>query len=92
MKVRVSERELHLNTVEVLRRVEAGEPLTVTVNGRPVADLVPRSAIGVRSPRGRRTVVSIGGDPELRDQPSDAVDVDTGEVFTRAGAVWKRYE
>jgi prevent-host-death family protein len=35
-------RDLRNNTSEVLRRVEAGEELTVTVSGRPVADLVPR--------------------------------------------------
>ena len=34
-------RELRNNVSDVLRRVEAGEQLTVTVNGRPVARLVP---------------------------------------------------
>lgn len=34
-------RELRNNTSEVLRRVEDGEELEVTVNGRPVARLVP---------------------------------------------------
>ena len=34
-------RELSNHTSEVLRRVEAGERLTVTVSGRPVAELVP---------------------------------------------------
>ncbi len=34
-------RELRNNTSEVLRRVENGEELDVTVNGRPVARLVP---------------------------------------------------
>jgi prevent-host-death family protein len=43
-------RELRNQTSRVLRRVEAGERLTVTVAGRPVADLIPHS--------GRRTFVS----------------------------------
>ena len=43
-------RELRNDISRVLRRVEAGERLTVTVDGRPVADLVPHS--------GRRTFVS----------------------------------
>lgn len=34
-------RELRNHTSEVLRRVEDGESLTVTVSGRPVAQLVP---------------------------------------------------
>ena len=34
-------RELRNDVSKVLRRVEAGERLRVTVNGRPVAELVP---------------------------------------------------
>jgi prevent-host-death family protein len=37
----VALRDLRNKTSEVLRRVEAGEELTVTVNGRGVAQLVP---------------------------------------------------
>jgi prevent-host-death family protein len=37
----VPSRELRNDTSGVLRRVEAGERVTVTVNGRPVAELVP---------------------------------------------------
>jgi prevent-host-death family protein len=36
-------RELRNHVSEVLRRVEAGEELLVTVSGRPVATLVPIS-------------------------------------------------
>lgn len=39
---RIPVRELRNQTSEVLRRVEAGETLEVTVNNRPVALLVPR--------------------------------------------------
>jgi prevent-host-death family protein len=34
-------RELRQNASELLRRVEAGEELTITVAGRPAARLVP---------------------------------------------------
>jgi prevent-host-death family protein len=34
-------RELRNHVSEVLRRVQAGERLVVTVSGRPVAELVP---------------------------------------------------
>ncbi len=37
----VPSRELRNQVSAVLRRVEAGERLRVTVNGRPVAELVP---------------------------------------------------
>lgn len=39
----VPARELRNDVSAVLRRVEAGEHLRVTVSGRPVADLVPLS-------------------------------------------------
>ena len=37
----VSSRELRNHTAELLRRVEGGERLTINVNRRPVAELVP---------------------------------------------------
>lgn len=38
----ISQRELRNDNAEIVRRVEAGESFTVTRNGRPVAELVPR--------------------------------------------------
>lgn len=37
----VASRELRNHTRAVLERVEAGEEVTITVDGRPVANLVP---------------------------------------------------
>jgi prevent-host-death family protein len=37
----VSSRDLRNRTAEVLRRVEAGERVRISVNRRPVAELVP---------------------------------------------------
>lgn len=37
----VPQKELRNNVAEVLRRAEAGEDLTITVSGRPVAHLGP---------------------------------------------------
>ncbi len=37
----IPQRELRNNVARVLRQVEAGERLRITVDGRPVADLVP---------------------------------------------------
>jgi prevent-host-death family protein len=41
MATDVPQRELRNNTAALLRRVEAGERLRVTVHGHPVAELVP---------------------------------------------------
>jgi prevent-host-death family protein len=38
---RIPQKELRNNVSEVLRRAEAGEELTITVAGRPVAQLGP---------------------------------------------------
>lgn len=37
----IAQRELRNRTAEVLREVEAGATVRITVNGRPVADLGP---------------------------------------------------
>ena len=42
--VEVATRELRNDTAGVLRRVEAGETVVITVRGKPVADLVPHRA------------------------------------------------
>jgi prevent-host-death family protein len=41
MSETVASRDLRNDTAGVLRRVEAGERVTITQNGRPVAELVP---------------------------------------------------
>jgi prevent-host-death family protein len=40
----VPSRELRNNTAAVLRRVQAGEEITITVRGKPVAEVVPLGA------------------------------------------------
>ena len=37
----IPQRELRNNAGDVLRRAEAGERITVTINGRPVAEVGP---------------------------------------------------
>ncbi len=41
MATEIPQRELRNRTAELLRRVEAGERLRITVHGHPVADLGP---------------------------------------------------
>lgn len=77
----IPQRELRNDTAGVLRRVEAGETVRITSNGRPVADLVPveRAATYVAL---AELVGHIGGvlrvddrlDNELRELDSDARD------------------
>lgn len=68
--VEVATRELRNDTAGVLRRVEAGETVTITVRGKPVADLVPHRAEGPRW-LGPDEVVDLlskySADPGLRD-------------------------
>jgi prevent-host-death family protein len=41
MNVEVASRELRNDTAGLLRRVEAGETIVITLRGKPVANLVP---------------------------------------------------
>jgi prevent-host-death family protein len=42
----VATRELRNDTAGVLRRVRAGEKIVITVNGKPVAQLIPLPSTG----------------------------------------------
>ncbi len=46
----VSVRELRNHTARVIAAVVSGEPVVLTVHGRPVADIVPRVARSERRP------------------------------------------
>jgi prevent-host-death family protein len=50
---RIPQRELRNNVSAVLRRAEQGERFTVTVDGRPVAELGPLSSARRASPPDR---------------------------------------
>jgi prevent-host-death family protein len=69
----VSVRELRNHTAEVLRRVEAGQRLRVTVDRRPVAELSPLPTRDVWVPRQRVLAALTQADAELRDQLSEAL-------------------
>lgn len=66
----VASRELRNNTRELLDRVEAGETITITVQGRPVAVLKPISRRRRWLPRDEfvRRVVDHQADPALSRQ------------------------
>ena len=70
----ISVRELRNSTSGVIAELEKGERLTLTVNRRPVADIVPH--VEQRDPwvpaaELRRLVHEMGADPGLLDDLAD---------------------
>jgi prevent-host-death family protein len=69
----VSVRELRNHTAEVLRRVEAGEHLRITVDRRPVAKLSPLPTRSEWVPRQRVIDALLQADAGLRDELAEAL-------------------
>ena len=69
----VSVRELRNHTADVLRRVEAGERLRVTVDRRPVAELAPLPARDTWVPRDRVRASLIQADATLTGELEGAL-------------------
>ena len=69
----VSVRELRNHTADVLRRVESGERLRVTVDRRPVAELCPLPTREVWVPRQRVVTALTQADSALGDELADAL-------------------
>ena len=76
----VSVRELRNHTARVVSAIEAGEPVVLTVHGRPVADIVPRNAASERRPSGLllADLEAIASKAEELDVVSDPRDFDLG--------------
>lgn len=79
----VSIRELRNSTSAVVAELEAGEDLTLTVNRRPVADILPH--VEDRDPwvpaaELRRIVRESPADPELLDDLADVRGVELDEA------------
>jgi prevent-host-death family protein len=76
----VSVRELRNFTARVIAAVESGEPVVLTVHGRPVADIVPRRTRSERRPS-TQLLTDLAEIRELAEQldvVSPADDFDTG--------------
>jgi prevent-host-death family protein len=69
----VSVRELRNQTAEVLRRVEAGERLRITVDRRPVAELTPLPLRSAWVPRQRVIDALTQTDSGLRAELAEAL-------------------
>ncbi len=65
----IPQKELRNNVGEVLRRAEAGERITITVSGRPVAELGPITPTPRRwvPAKDLETLFSLPRDPTLMD-------------------------
>jgi prevent-host-death family protein len=73
MAARVSVRDLRNHTADVLRRVEDGERIEITVDRRPVAQLVPLPRRAAWLPRERALASLIQADAGLRQDLSEAL-------------------
>ncbi len=76
----VSVRELRNHTARVIAAVESGEPVVLTVHGRPVADIVPRVTRSERRPT-EQLLADLSAISELAehlDVQSPAEDFDVG--------------
>lgn len=78
----VSVRELRNHTASVLRRVESGERLRVTVDRRPVAELVPlaRRATWVPTEKAEAIIRGIPADTGLTQELREAFPQTTDEL------------
>lgn len=76
----VSVRELRNHTARVISAIESGEPVVLTVHGRPVADIVPRRRRSERRPSELllSDLAAIDRLATELDVSSDAADFDVG--------------
>ena len=76
----VSVRELRNHTARVISAIESGEPVVLTVHGRPVADIVPRRQRSERRPS-ELVLADLAAISALASElgvVSDATDFDVG--------------
>lgn len=76
----VSVRELRNHTARVIAAIESGEPVVLTVHGRPVADILPRQRRSERRPSEQllADLAAIGELATRLDVASPAEDFDVG--------------
>jgi prevent-host-death family protein len=76
----VSVRMLRNDTARVIAAVESGEPVVLTIHGRPVADIVPHRERSERRPSEQLLgdLAAIGELAAQLDVSSPAEDFDTG--------------
>jgi prevent-host-death family protein len=78
---KVSVRDLRNRTPDVIRAVEEGETVTLTVSGRPVADIVPYRSRSERVPAAR-LVADLARLSDGPREPWPVIDVTSDEPVT----------
>jgi prevent-host-death family protein len=75
-------RDLRNETARVIDAVQAGERVTLTVHGEPVADIVPhgRRARWLSGAHLREQLIERAADPELRHDLDDLAGQTLGEL------------
>lgn len=79
----IATRDLRNHTREVLRRVGEGEPITITQNGRPVAEIRPLAQVRpVFFSRAQLADLlgTVQADPGLRDDLADLAGETTDDL------------
>ncbi|MGV9612862.1 type II toxin-antitoxin system Phd/YefM family antitoxin [Nocardia xishanensis] len=73
----ITQRELRDNAGRVLRDVSAGESYTITVDGAPVADMIPHRCVTRRTavPRDEVLAVFAGLAPATHDGAAESAEV-----------------
>ncbi|WP_410873674.1 type II toxin-antitoxin system Phd/YefM family antitoxin [Nocardia sp. A7] len=83
----IPQRELRNDASRVLREVRAGQSYTITVDGAPVADLVPHRNAHRRAAVPRAEVIAAFAGlsaPDTRPQADDLVDDSLYDPYDRA--------
>jgi prevent-host-death family protein len=83
----IPQRELRNDASRVLREVRSGQSYTITVDGAPVADLVPHRNAHRRAavPRAEVIAAFVGlSAPDARSQADDLVDDSLYDPYDRA--------
>ena len=80
--ISVPARDLRNQVSQILRRVEAGERLRITVSGRPVAELAPlgRKPASMTAAEFWHALSRSQADPQLRDDLRSALPGSTDDV------------
>ncbi|PKV77710.1 type II toxin-antitoxin system Phd/YefM family antitoxin [Nocardia fluminea] len=83
----IPQRELRNDASRVLREVRSGQSYTITVDGAPVADLVPHRNAHRRAAVPRAEVIAAFAGlsvPDMRPQADDLVDDSLYDPYDRA--------
>ncbi|MEV0030619.1 type II toxin-antitoxin system prevent-host-death family antitoxin [Nocardia sp. NPDC050793] len=79
----IPQRELRNNAGRVLRDVSAGQSYTITVDGTPVADLIPHRRVTRRTavPRNEVLAAFVGLSPSTHDWATESAELVDDSIY-----------